>query len=165
MSELDSFAERFWARVEKSDCWTWAGAKNEKGYGVVGRDSRTPKAHRVAWELANGPIPEGACVLHKCDNPPCCNPAHLFLGSRADNNRDMNEKGRHRIGTSKTPIERCAYSRGVQHPQSKMTEELVRMLRADRAAGMSFSKLGAKYGVNMSAAWKIANRVLWAHVA
>jgi hypothetical protein len=86
--------ERFWARVEKlsTGCWEWSGFRNlaRGGYGYVeGR-----RAHRVAWELANGPIPEGLHVCHRCDNPPCCNPSHLWLGTDLDNARDKIAKRR-----------------------------------------------------------------------
>jgi hypothetical protein len=91
--------ERMQSRLTLSEngCMRWNGATNNKGYGFI--VSMLPKkhillTHRVAYEQAYGPISEGFCVLHKCDNPPCCNPEHLFLGTIADNNRDMREKGR-----------------------------------------------------------------------
>lgn len=98
--------ERFWEKVDKSagpdGCWLFCGASLEKGYGafnmrINGKD-RAIGAHRIAWELANGPQPDGMCVLHSCDNPPCCNPSHLFLGTVLDNNADMKAKGRHAFG-------------------------------------------------------------------
>lgn len=95
-------AERFWRRVDKSGpCWIWTGAQGHHGYGRIGiggHDGPTVLAHRVAWELSNGPVPEGLCVLHRCDNPPCVNPDHLFVGTQADNIRDCKEKGRMRNG-------------------------------------------------------------------
>jgi hypothetical protein len=93
-------AERFWEKVDKrgpDECWEWQGARNEHGYGWFGpTHGEGAKAHRVAWELTNGPIPEGLCALHHCDNPPCCNPGHLFLGTKRDNTLDMWAKGRGR---------------------------------------------------------------------
>jgi hypothetical protein len=90
--------ERFWAfvPVRGDGCWEWSGSVTEKGYGQFG-DGRRPnnvRAHRFSWELANGPIPDGRIVLHSCDNPPCVNPAHLRLGSDAENTADMIAKGR-----------------------------------------------------------------------
>ena len=88
--------ERFWAKVDKDgDCWTWMARRQPRGgYGQFQLDGRTRSAHRVAWTLTNGPIPDGLCVLHRCDNPPCVNPEHLWLGTKAENNQDMTEKGR-----------------------------------------------------------------------
>lgn len=87
--------ESFWARVQKTDkCWKWVGAKNHNGYGIVSKRSGNCLAHRVSWSLLNGDIPEGQHVLHKCDVRDCVNPDHLFLGTQADNMRDMVQKGR-----------------------------------------------------------------------
>lgn len=93
-------AERFWAKVLKGEgCWEWQGSKSKAGgYGYVhvgGQVNRRPmKAHRLSWELHNGPIPHGLWVLHQCDNPPCVNPSHLFLGTRTDNMQNAASKGR-----------------------------------------------------------------------
>lgn len=81
--------------VTDSGCHEFNGCRNEHGYGAMrGGDGRTVLAHRLAWELANGPVPEDMCVCHRCDNPPCCNLDHLFLGTHADNMRDRDAKGR-----------------------------------------------------------------------
>jgi hypothetical protein len=91
-------ATPFWDRVDRSgDCWRWTGARNANGYGILTRrrlNLRSVLAHRYSWMLANGPIPAGLHVLHRCDNPPCVRPGHLFLGTDADNNADMRRKGR-----------------------------------------------------------------------
>lgn len=86
---------RFWNKVVRTrSCWLWTAAKNEKGYGVFGLGQETDKAHRIAWRLINGLIPQGLFVLHRCDVPACVNPKHLFLGTNIDNVRDMIAKGR-----------------------------------------------------------------------
>jgi hypothetical protein len=96
-------AVRFWKKVDQSGgpdaCWVWtAGRGGTMGYGSFQmgtyRNTHHVRAHRMAWELTNGPIPAGKYVCHRCDNPPCCNPAHLFLGTQGDNLRDMYAKGR-----------------------------------------------------------------------
>lgn len=90
--------QRFWDKVDRrgpQDCWEWTAAKDARGYGRVGsKRPRTELAHRVAYRLTKGEIPSGMLVCHSCDNPPCCNPEHLFVGTDADNNKDMHTKGR-----------------------------------------------------------------------
>lgn len=105
-AKVKDISERFWSKVKcgtDDECWLWqAHRQAHRGYGTFGIGSRlipgsrhtSALAHRVAWELTYGPVPNGARVLHQCDNPPCCNPKHLFLGSQADNVADMIAKGR-----------------------------------------------------------------------
>ncbi len=96
-SGLDTpFEQRFWAKVEKSDdCWVWIGSRSSSGYGRISNENgRQEQANRVAWRLANGPIPDGFDVCHHCDNPPCVRPDHLWLGTPRDNGLDMVAKGR-----------------------------------------------------------------------
>jgi hypothetical protein len=96
------YADRFWAKVLRSDgCWLWSACVDEHGYGSFVRlqedgSHRLEGAHRVAWELTHGPIPDGLRVCHHCDTPPCVRPDHLFLGTQADNMADMQRKGRAR---------------------------------------------------------------------
>lgn len=88
-------AVRFWAKVEKTDdCWLWRGSVGSNGYGQLRVGARMVTASRLAWELTNGPIPDGLWVLHRCDTPLCVRPEHLFLGTHLDNMHDMRHKGR-----------------------------------------------------------------------
>lgn len=110
VTDLDDSPEaRFWRKVNKDaggGCWEWMGARKTSGYGrfyLHPQPSQPVLAHRHSWEMANGrAIPDGLVICHHCDNPPCVNPAHLFLGTRADNNRDCQAKGRSNPGGRKT---------------------------------------------------------------
>ena len=150
-------AERFWARVDRrgpDECWEWQGTRISGKYGRLARDGYHVWAHRLAWELENGPIPDGLLVCHRCDNPPCCNPAHLFLGTYADNARDRDLKG-HRI---------LPPQQGSHNPQSRLTEDQVRGIRVLLAQGTPRSEVAVRYGVGRQAISKIANGRRWTHV-
>lgn len=132
-------AERFWEKVavaEPHECWPWTGARSGPGlYGKVRVDRQTVKAHRVAYELAVGPIPEGLWVLHACDNPPCCNPAHLSLGTHLENQRQKAERGRARG--------RCG---GRGRPDISTVE-----IAALYAQGYSCAQIAVRFGVTPAA--------------
>lgn len=154
-----SVEERFWQYVEKGDdCWLWTGATTKFGHGVMNSGApkyRTLRAHRVSWELHNGPIPKGKCVLHRCDVPACVNPSHLFVGTRGDNNQDMADKGR-----ANGP-----QFRGESHPAAKLTEEDVRSIRAEyKATKPALRVLGEKYGVSLQTIFRIIKRQNWTHI-
>lgn len=97
-SDVMCVMELFWLKVARGDpdeCWEWQAGCDDDGYGTFRHDGKMKKAHRLAWIFCSrGPIPDGLVVMHSCDNPPCCNPAHLSLGTVADNNRDRHNKGR-----------------------------------------------------------------------
>ena len=152
------FIERFWRRVDQTGaCWVWTGAHFPFGYGCVHLRSGHHVAHRVSWALAHGPIPDGLWVLHRCDNPPCVRPEHLFLGTPADNNRDRDAKGRHRPGPG-------PHRRGAEHAQAKLTEAQVYEIRQRRAQGEALLTLAAAYGVSFSHISSIAHHRTWRHL-
>lgn len=166
-----SIVERFWKKVDKASsldgCWLWTAACDRKGYGVIqvrqfaGREGWTvARAHRVVWEITNGPIESTVHLLHRCDNPRCVNPSHLVPGNHQDNMDDMWKKGRHRKLESY-----LGHQRGTQHPNAKINDDIVRAIRADRAAGMTLKPLGVKYGLHYSTISDICNGHIWAHVA
>ena len=154
---------RFWTKVNRrgpDECWPWTAAKRGWGYGSLKAGGRMLSAHRIAWELTNGAIPAGLCVLHRCDNPPCVNPAHLWLGTVADNNRDREDKGR------SAPIQRPApgqLARGGRCPSAKLTAGAVRKIRS-LAGHVRQVDLAARFGVTQAAVSKVVLRQIWAHV-
>jgi hypothetical protein len=92
MADIEDLAAR--SRVTESGCWEWDGYRNELGYGICVLRRQRWRAHRLAWAYVHGPIPDGMVICHRCDNPPCINPDHLFLGTHRDNTADMMRKGR-----------------------------------------------------------------------
>lgn len=145
--------ERFWLYVEKPDrgCWVWTGYRNEKGYGVINLGGERMLAHRFAYQLV-ADIPDGISVLHSCDNPACVRFKHLFLGTRADNNADMDAKGRSR---------RVGAPSGTRNPSTKLTETDVRAIRASLEP---VRELARRYGTSRVHIYAIKQRRYWAHV-
>jgi len=164
--------ERFWARVDKrpDGCWIWTGGRLQSGgYGHLHVGDREMRAHRFSWELHRGSIPEGLHVCHKCDNPPCVNPDHLFLGTDADNLADMRRKGRWHRGFPKGEDHWSrrhpeAIPRGSKHPQAKLTEDDVREIRRAAEAGETALELAARFPVSRLHIYSILRRKTWRHV-
>jgi hypothetical protein len=158
--------ERFWSNVDTSgDCWEWRGTIMHEGYGVAHFNYRHYRAHRVSWELTNGPIPDELCVLHRCDNRSCVNPAHLFVGTRDDNMRDMVAKARQRHGDNHPfKINPQLAQRGEAHGISKLTAQQVREIRRLRAEGVPYAQIGRRFEISGGHTYAIVNRRLWAHV-
>lgn len=142
--------ERKWIPEPFSGCHLWIAGCHAKGYGTfhVG-GGKDVKAHRLAWEISNGPIPIGMCVCHKCDTPPCVNPEHLFLGTITDNNHDCDRKGRRphfngeRIGTSKLCV-----------------DDIITI----RTSPLGCWRLANKMGISKSVIKSIRTRASWNHI-
>lgn len=146
---------RFWSKVQRGDgCWLWAAkSKDWDGYGLFSLGGRSVRAHRLAWELENGPIPDGQVVCHRCDNPPCVNPDHLFLGTPRDNFRDCLAKGRY------SP-------KGTGNAAAKLSEEDIAKIRNLYASG-GWSQQGIAniFGVHQTAISAVVRGKRWRHVA
>jgi hypothetical protein len=154
---------RFWSKVDRSGgpeaCWPWLAARMKDGRGIfhIG-DSAIVLAPRVAFRLEFDSDPGQFGVCHHCDTPPCCNPAHLFLGTQADNTRDMREKGR---GTQPP---RNVF-RGERQWNAKLTAAQVVEMRAQRQSqGVTFKELGQRFGVHAMTARRAVRGVNWRHV-
>ena len=148
------FQQRFFSKLVRvpSGCLEWQGHKT-KGYGRIKIEDRDYLAHRVAWIIAYGSIPEELDCLHRCDNPACCNVDHLFLGTKADNNHDRDAKGR------------CAH--GEQYPQSKLTEESVieiRRIYQPHSREFGTTALGLRFGVDKTQISRVLRRTRWNHI-
>lgn len=144
-----AFEDRFWSKVEKTQsCWLWTAAKDPNGYGRVNREGRTVLAHRAAWELEHGEAPpDGLCVCHQCDVPACVRPEHLFLGTQADNLRDMGAKGRRR--------------RGEDHHAARLSEADVHEIRRCRHEGLLLREIAVRFGVHKSTVRAIVAGCNW----
>jgi hypothetical protein len=127
---------RFEQKVSKgNECWEWTANKNNKGYGQIFFNKRLELAHRVSWILYIGEIPIGMCVLHRCDNPGCVNPAHLFLGTHTENMLDCKNKGRDHRASGET----CA--------RSKLTCSQVKTIKAMLQNGVRCSEIAKIFEV------------------
>jgi HNH endonuclease len=150
--------EAFWSNVKKTDgCWVWTAKLDSHGYGMSATGARGARrytgAHRQSWKLTFGDIPEGLCVLHRCDNPPCVNPGHLFLGTQGENIDDMHAKGRASGGSMK----------GERNPASKLTERQVAEIRALYVPRkITHRQLARDYGVSATAIQEVISRKKWA---
>jgi hypothetical protein len=147
--------ERFWSKVNKdteSGCWHFTGALNELGYGQFSINGKMIKAHRYSYELHKGPIPEGMCCLHACDNRKCCNPDHLSIGTHKENMQDMINKNRQNK------------PKGSMHGRSKLTEDQVLSIKKRIASGEKQSNIAKEFGIANCQITYIKTGTTWAHV-
>jgi hypothetical protein len=152
---------RFWTRVNKDgpvhpvhgQCWVWTAGSFTGGYGAITVNGRLLKAHRVSWLLYHDDIPDDLCVLHKCDNPPCVNPAHLFLGTTQDNTADLVSKNRQ--------------ARGERSGMAKLTAEIVRYIRDTYVPDSSThgsTALARELDVSHQTILRVIKRKCWDHI-
>jgi len=152
---LEERLKKYIAVGKPKECWPWIGALNgtAKNYNNYGRlnlsGGRRILAHRLMYEIAFGAIPEGMVVCHRCDNPPCCNPSHLFIGTSSDNSKDAYDKGRIKL-------------HGEHNPFRKLTAEAVRDILNSSA---SFVELGKRYNVHPDTIGRVKHRKTWRHIA
>jgi hypothetical protein len=158
--------DRFWTKVDKSgECWLWTASKDTSGYGQIRYEKRLRRATHIAWELTNGAIPVDTLLCHRCDNPACVRPDHLFLGTYAENAADMLTKGRQAIGdASSARLYPERRPRGTNHPKAKFTDDQVREIRRRSAAGESQRQLARAYSVGKNTIQCIVEGVTWRHV-
>lgn len=157
-----TLAERLWSGIDKrgpNDCWPWMRSKTPKGYGVISRRRfgggiTQTGAHRAAYELTHGPVPDGVYICHRCDNPICCNPAHLFAGTPRDNVIDCVSKGRR-------AKERGSYNGGEANSHAKLSAADIAAIAARVAAGERQTVIAKEYGVDPGTIWRALHGHTW----
>ena len=150
-------AAYFWSLVKRNgpdECWEWQGGKDKDGYGKVSVKDVQTRAHRFAYQLEKGPILKGLCVCHSCDNPPCCNPNHLWLGTNTQNSEDSKSKGRKKLFAL----------RGSRHHNAFLTEEDVVRLRQLRSRGWRVTDLANIFCVSKQLVSDATLGRKWAHL-
>ena len=166
MPQLRDLVDRFWDKVDRSiidGCWEWKAATRH-GYGVIATAQQSANggrayhegSHRISWMLFNGDIPSGMFVCHRCDNPPCVNPKHLFLGTNLDNVRDCAAKGRQFM--QNTP------PTGEMVHNAKLTSEQVIDIRRRHTLGESWKALASEYGIKKPTVYAVIGRRNWRHL-
>ena len=152
-----STEQRFWSKVQKpigEGCWLWTGWKNYRGYGGITINKKCIRTHRYSWQLHNGIIPQNMNVCHKCDNPPCVNPSHLFLGTNKDNISDCIKKGRKPITDTK----------GIKHWYHKFTNDQIKYIRNYPIYRGSGRELAEMFNVSRECVYAIRKNRNWKHI-
>ncbi len=146
--------ERLWKYIKVNspvECWPWIGCKDKDGYGKLTYQTKDKHAHRVVYEICIGEIPEDLCVLHQCDNPSCCNPNHLFLGSPIDNAIDRDNKGRQAKGTS------C-------HTSKLSESDVIEIRQRYISITPNKTQLAKEYNVSQTTIDFLVRRITWKHI-
>lgn len=160
-------APDFWGNVKvggPDECWEWQRARLNTGYGILNVNGKRVYAHRRAYELAIGPLGK-MFACHHCDNPPCCNPAHLFAGTNRDNMQDCVAKGRHKPRVAKQPKAPKPEPKPAWMGNNKLTPEIAVEIRALYAAGgITYRKLASRYGVSESNICRLIKGYTWKEV-
>jgi hypothetical protein len=149
----EGVADRFWTQVDcrgSDECWEWLGYRDRDGYGSVSMWPTRMGAHRVAYEIVNGAVPDGLAVRHRCDNQPCCNPAHLELGTIIDNNRDKTARGRD--------------AKGERHGMARYSAEQIEHVKRLIAGGLTSPAIEAETGVRRATVLKVMGGKQWKEV-
>lgn len=154
---LQNVEKRLWNKVDRkndADCWPWEGAVNKDGYGSlrIAQMKTDVRAHRIAYAIAHGLPAQGIVIMHLCDNPKCCNPAHLAQGLQKDNMRDMDKKNRR-----KPPI-------GINNGSNKLTENQVREIKALLSNGKGVKSIAKIYNLTKKTVFSIKKGNIWKHI-
>lgn len=156
MIPIEKQLASFWSRIQYGaldECWPWLGSRN-KGYGILNFQGKAWKAHRLIWHLIYGRIPDGLFICHHCDNRPCCNPRHLFLGNHLANMKDAANKGR-----LKPPD-----NRGERHGMSKLIDSDIVKIRSLAKFGFFQKDIALQFKIDPSAVSIIVRRKRWQHI-
>lgn len=158
--------ERYWPKIDLSDldgCWPWMAGRLHWGHGAFTINAKMERAHRVMWVLHYGEIPQGLCVCHQCDNPPCCNPNHLFLGTHRENMADRNAKGRTASGDRSGSALHPEVHQGERHWKTRLKEVDIREIRALRGQIRQID-LASRFGVDQGQISAIQLGKAWKHI-
>lgn len=159
--------DAFLAKVTKTEtCWLWMGKRRETGYGLMYFAGRYIRTHRLAWQLFRGDIPDGMEVCHRCDNPPCVNPDHLWVGTHAENMKDAAKKGRIASGDkSGARLYGAPWSKGELSGKAKLTTaDVIEIRRLCDTLGMRQTKVAKMFGVSSCQVSVIVRRKQWKHI-
>ena len=160
---MKTFHERY-VRIPFTTCWIWEGCKQgNNGYGAYQHEKKRVLAHRFSYLIHKGEIPKGMSVCHACDEPSCVNPDHLFIGTHADNMRDMERKGRSN-SSARIEAARMVDKRGELHPSAKLTEQAVIFMRQLKRDGRTYKELSVMFGVNHRTVTSAVLGHTWSHL-